>query len=186
MSAERPRRISLRRRGRIRGRSTRLLGEHQRYRRTGHLATRGNNVEPHAALPGYTATVLKCPTLHRRSAPAVRWTTPSHSFVIGACGGLGESTFFNGLVDKVRLYNRVITAYSVKREFAISAVRRLHAGGDTGVCHGICRQECGRAVSIRQISSYRKTNPSKICGQFLRQCANLLAKPLVSLSDAEN
>jgi len=38
----------------------------------------------------------------------------SHPFVIGARGALGESTFFNGLMDEVRLHNRVLSEKEIR------------------------------------------------------------------------
>jgi hypothetical protein len=37
----------------------------------------------------------------------------SHSYTIGARGALGEVTFFNGIIDEVRLYNRVLSSQEV-------------------------------------------------------------------------
>ena len=37
----------------------------------------------------------------------------SYPFIIGARGALGESTFFNGLMDEVRLYNRALSKQEI-------------------------------------------------------------------------
>jgi hypothetical protein len=38
----------------------------------------------------------------------------THPFTIGARGALGEVTFFNGLIDEVRLYQRALTAREIR------------------------------------------------------------------------
>jgi hypothetical protein len=51
----------------------------------------------------------------------------THAFTIGARGALGEGTFFKGLIDEVRLYNRALTAgeiYDLYVPLATSRRRR--------------------------------------------------------------